>query len=554
MDLPFRLGRFELTRQLGAGGMGVVYYGTAAGTPVAVKVIRADLAGDAEFRARFRREITLMRRVVGTCTARVVDADPDADPPYLAVEYLPGPTLAARIQAQGPMEPEIVRTLAVGLAEALIAIHTAGVVHRDLKPGNVLLTASGPKVVDFGIATAADMTSLTRTGAAIGSPAYMSPEQIAGVAVGPPTDVFAWACTVAFAATGRPPFGHGPTDAVLFRIRHDPPDLANVPVELRDLLSAALAKDPQHRPDARGLLRQMLVLSGNHAEATATDSDLFAAVTRVISDGWPSRTDPPPLLPLPATATSAPRKRRPRRMAAGSIAAAMLAVAALAIFFGQPWQTTGSFVPAAAGTVTESPATTTRIITSSPSTSPVTRTADAASAAATSVVTWTPFNDAGGMAPGLTINHTTTGTCITPAKASARPDSLRCFGDDNSIYDPCWRHDSWATQPDLLLCGFPGESQLTRIQPTSPLPVSDTATPVDPSATDPASIVLADGQHCIFLEGAGAPEVNGERANYACPHGIAFGIPDRTSPTWRILYRLEANTELTQVPITLAYF
>ncbi|WP_131831154.1 serine/threonine-protein kinase [Frankia sp. CcI49] len=291
MEIPRRLGPFLLTRRIGAGGMGTVYYGTMGGPdgpPAAVKIIRAELADHPEFRARFRREIEVVRRVAGACTARVLAADPDGDPPYLATEYLAGPSLAEYVRQHGPLAGDSLRTLAVGLAEALVAIHDAGVVHRDLKPSNVLLTREGPRVVDFGIAQAVDTVSLTGAGSSVGSPAYMSPEQISGRFNDPAMDVFAWGCTVAYAATGRSPFGGGSADAVLFRVRHDPANLDGVPGRLYGLLARALAKNAQARPDIRALLRELLALSdvGPTVSSDAEGTDLTALVNEVIAAGW----------------------------------------------------------------------------------------------------------------------------------------------------------------------------------------------------------------------------------------------------------------------------
>ncbi|MCK9928336.1 protein kinase [Frankia sp. Mgl5] len=291
MKIPRRLGPFLLTHRIGAGGMGTVYYGTLdgpAGRPAAVKVIRAEYADDPEFRARFRREIEVVSRVAGACTARVLAADPDGDPPYLATEYLAGPNLAEYVRQHGPLVGETLRTLAVGLAEALVAIHDAGVVHRDLKPSNVLLTREGPRVVDFGIAQAADTVSLTGAGSSVGSPAYMSPEQIRGGGSDPAMDVFAWGCTVAYAATGRSPFGGGPADAVLFRVRHDPANLEGVPGRLYALLARSLAKNAKARPDIHTLFREILALSdvGAAVSSEAQDTDLTALVNQVIAEGW----------------------------------------------------------------------------------------------------------------------------------------------------------------------------------------------------------------------------------------------------------------------------
>jgi len=312
--LPVRLGPTTLLARIGAGGMGIVYYGVLGQTPVAVKVIRSELAEAPEFRARFRREIELMRRVRGVCTARVHAADPDWYPPYLATEFLAGPTLADWILRNGPVTGPSLRTLAVGLAEALLAVHRAGVVHRDLKPGNVLLTQAGPKVVDFGIALATDVTVLTRVGTPVGTPGYMSPEQLNGIdVVGPPADVFAWGCTVAYAATGRIPFGAGPTDAVLFRVRHDPPNLTGIPADLAGLVDETLRKDAAERPDAAELLRRLLALAlgsdwagavpaGGDSQAAAaerartpeTDADLARGVVQVLEWHWPIRAYLPP--------------------------------------------------------------------------------------------------------------------------------------------------------------------------------------------------------------------------------------------------------------------
>jgi predicted Ser/Thr protein kinase len=264
---PASVGPYRLAGRLGAGGMGVVYLSWRGDTPVAVKVMRDELAGDPQFRARFAREVEVLRRIDGVCTVHVLDAAADADQPYLVTEYVDGPSLASYVNEHGPLDGPSLRALAAGLAEALQAIHSAGVVHRDLKPANVLLTVGGPKVIDFGIAQVADATSLTATSSTLGSPGYIAPEQIRGLANTAAADVFTWAATVAFAATGRAPFGVGASDAVLFRVLHDDADLAlpsrgDVPdprdVALLDLLSASLAKDPAARPSVTHLLAELL--------------------------------------------------------------------------------------------------------------------------------------------------------------------------------------------------------------------------------------------------------------------------------------------------------
>jgi len=255
---PRLIGPYRLVGQLGRGGMGRVFLGVSAGgRPVAVKVIRPELAADPEFRMRFGREIAAARRVSGLFTALVVDADVDGPEPWLATAYVPGPSLSEAVNDHGPLPVASVLALAAGLAESLTAIHTAGVVHRDLKPSNVLLSEDGPRVIDFGISRAVESTSLTQAGLVVGSPGFMSPEQAEGHAVGPPSDIFSLGAVLAFAATGQGPFGTGTTAALLYRVVHSSPSLDQVPAEVRPLVERCLAKDPRHRPTAGGLLEEM---------------------------------------------------------------------------------------------------------------------------------------------------------------------------------------------------------------------------------------------------------------------------------------------------------
>src|SRR5690349_16853195 len=234
--------------------MGVVYLAeTRDGQPVAVKVLRPELADNPEFRIRFGREVTALTRIQGVCTVRVIEADTEAPKPFLVTEFADGPSLSEYVDARGPLDPQMLYGLATGLAEALTAIHPAGIVHRDLKPSNVLLTAAGPKVIDFGIAQALDTANPTRTGITVGSAGYIAPEQITGRA-GTPADIFTWAVTVAFAASGQSPFGTGTSEAMLYRIMHEAADVSAVPPGLRPPVEAALAKDPQARPTAPQLL------------------------------------------------------------------------------------------------------------------------------------------------------------------------------------------------------------------------------------------------------------------------------------------------------------
>jgi hypothetical protein len=254
---PARIGRYRLTARLGSGGMGVVYLGAAPdGGEVAVKVLRPELAEEPEFRRRFGREVSALMRVRGVCTVRVIEADTESARPFMITEYAEGPSLAEYIASDGPLSGDLLYGLATGLAEALTVIHAAGIIHRDLKPSNVILTAAGPKVIDFGIAQTLDTTSVTKTGMMVGSAGFMAPEQISG-RPGPAADIFVWGITVGYAATGQSPFGTGDTNAILYRVLYADPDLSAVPEPLKPLVETALAKDPQSRPAARELLDRL---------------------------------------------------------------------------------------------------------------------------------------------------------------------------------------------------------------------------------------------------------------------------------------------------------
>jgi len=255
VDGPQRIGDYVLLRGLGKGAMGSVYLGRSrGGRPVAVKVARAELAESPMFRERFRREVDMARSVGGFWTAAVVDADPDAERPWMATEYVVGPTLQQAVETHGPLPEQSVRRLAAGLAEALVAIHGAGLVHRDLKPSNVLLAADGPRVIDFGIARALEHTALTEAGVVFGTPGFLSPEQVVGKNVGPQSDVFALGAVLVYAATGRGPFGDGSTASLVYRVVHQEPDLTHVPPVLVPLIVPCLVRDPDHRPTPARLL------------------------------------------------------------------------------------------------------------------------------------------------------------------------------------------------------------------------------------------------------------------------------------------------------------
>ena len=256
---PTEIGGHRVVGRLGAGGMGVVYRAiTADGEPVAIKVIRDEYADDPEFRRRFAAEVTACQKVAGPCTARVLAADATAATPYLVTEFVAGQSLSEHVADHGPLSSAPLRRLALGLTRALEAIHATGLVHRDLKPSNVLLSTEGLKVVDFGIAAAADGSAVTRSGQLQGSPGWMAPEQISGDGVGPALDVFSWGLVVGYAATGRPPFGVGRPDVVLYRIVHTEPDLAGLDPFLAPLVDRAVAKNPADRPTVPELLTEIL--------------------------------------------------------------------------------------------------------------------------------------------------------------------------------------------------------------------------------------------------------------------------------------------------------
>ncbi|MDP9221373.1 MAG: serine/threonine protein kinase, partial [Actinomycetota bacterium] len=249
------LGAYRLVQKLGEGGMGVVHLGLDAhGRAVAIKVLRAHIAYDPDARARLNREVATLTRVRHPLVAEVLDADVDGDQPYVVTRYVPGPTLEAEVRERGPMPAGHLVQLGRGLSGALEAIHAAGVVHRDLKPGNVLMLDGDPVVIDFGIAHVADDVRLTMTGLVMGTPGYLSPELVEGSAVTPATDWWGWAATLAFAASGQAPFGRGPTDVVIDRVRRGAADLSGVDQRLRPLLLAALSPDPRRRPGAGEVL------------------------------------------------------------------------------------------------------------------------------------------------------------------------------------------------------------------------------------------------------------------------------------------------------------
>jgi Protein kinase domain len=325
---PELVGRYRLVGRIGSGGMGRVYLGvTPDGGQAAVKVIRDDLADDTQFRHRFRREVMAASAVAGMFTARVLDADPDGDPPWLATQYVEGLSLRDAVLRYGPMPEARLVPLARGIAEALAAIHAAGLTHRDLKPANVLLSPAGPKVIDFGIARAADATQLTGTGQIIGTLDFMAPEQIEGTAdSGPAGDVFALGSTLVHAATGRTPFAAEQTAGTVYKILHAEPDLRGVPPRVAAIVSGCLSKDPARRPSAVQLA--VALRAGPGVAAPAGTAALPA--TAVGTPGAAGRAAPPTVTGPATGAGAAGRSGSRRRWGVAAVLAA-LAVAATAI-------------------------------------------------------------------------------------------------------------------------------------------------------------------------------------------------------------------------------
>jgi hypothetical protein len=340
---PQVLGAYRIVGRLGEGGMGSVYLAESsaryteprpwAGRPVALKVIRSELAHNAEFRRRFRSEVARARQVPPFCTAEVLDADTEHEPPFLVVEYVDGPSLSAVVEEHGPLSPANQHGIALGVAVALTAIHGAGVIHRDLKPSNVLLAPGSPKVIDFGIARdAAGTESMTRPDEVVGTVAYMAPERFepaASQALTPAADVFAWGAVVAYAATGRTPFAADLPAAMAVRIMSQPPDLRGLEGPLRDLVERSLAKNPADRPTARELVDDLLAGGGRAAARPAA----FTEQPEVLAAAGiaPTRVAAAPAsTPRKAGVVYIPERRRSGRGSWIAIAALTLAVLVLA--------------------------------------------------------------------------------------------------------------------------------------------------------------------------------------------------------------------------------
>lgn len=328
-ELPEYAGQYRLDERLGSGGMGVVHLArSGSGLRLAVKVVHAAFAMDPEFRGRFRQEIAAARRVSGAFTAPVVDADPEAERPWMATLFIPGPTLAEQVKRNGPMPASQLRRLMAGLAEALRDIHRVGVVHRDLKPSNVLLAEDGPKVIDFGISRPSDSELRTETGKLIGTPPFMAPEQFRRPReVGPAADIFALGSVMVHAATGRGPFDSDSPYVVAYQVVHDEPDLTDVPGNLAPLITRCLAKEPEDRPTPDELMREL------RSVAASYDTQAFIPAQRTEQAAAPAAPDAPaaPEAPAaPADAESPPPVRRPKGQAFRRVAVAVGALVLVA--------------------------------------------------------------------------------------------------------------------------------------------------------------------------------------------------------------------------------
>nr|WP_308268322.1 serine/threonine-protein kinase [Yinghuangia soli] len=326
-DDPRTIGGYLLRARLGAGGMGRVYLSaTPGGRPVALKVIRGEFADDAEFRRRFQQEVAAAQRVQGLFTAPVLDSDAHGAQPWLATAYVAGPPLNEAVHRHGPLPAETVLVLTAGVAEALQSVHSAGVVHRDLKPSNVILAADGPRVIDFGIARAADATPLTSTGMSIGTPAYMAPEQAQGKPAGPASDMFSLGALAVFAATGVGPFGEGTDTSILYRVVHEEPDLSLCPEPVRQVVARLLAKDPAERPTPAQVIELCRSVSGD-SRLQIADGWLPATL---VADVTARQNEQPPQLPK----DPALKRKRKRRALIALVAVLVLGAAGGGVAIG----------------------------------------------------------------------------------------------------------------------------------------------------------------------------------------------------------------------------
>ncbi|MEU1596052.1 serine/threonine-protein kinase [Streptomyces sp. NPDC005708] len=553
---PVRIGRYRVVGVLGAGGMGTVYAAVGErGERVAVKVVHAGQAADEQFRARFRREVQVLARVSGPCLVPLLDADPEAETPWLATAHVPGLTLSQYAATYGPLVGIQLHLLAAGTARALAAVHAAGVVHRDLKPANVILAPDGPRVLDFGIAHVADGTAVTRTGTLIGTPGWLSPEYYRDGSAGPPGDVFAWGALLAFAATARHPFGTGNAEAVAFRVLNGEPDLAGVPNELVAVVESCLAKDPAHRLPAAAVAEKTAELLGEQAtQALGAFHDRPTEVPKLIAEQWH-----PPTVEDPAWPTTTTR-RPSRRAYLTVVATAVFAASATGTWFAlapghaqtrgsQPPQATAArSAPAAAPAASGSPI-------SRPTDSPAPQTTPTAAissvqAMQTQVVTMSPWSLDGTPANGITITGRASGSCFGSAESTMRTDAWRCTAGDR-ILDPCFSPDS-NPEDTSALCMDGDPNHMVELSVPQGFPGNNDHMPGGPDI-EPITIVLANGARCSFA-GGGTTTLAGQRLNYGCDNGGSlYGNPNKTAALWTISYSAPNSGASVSTPITTVY-
>lgn len=527
---PLRIGPYRVVGRLGAGGMGTVFAATdGAGARLAVKTVHPHQAQDQDFRARFHREVQVLGRVQGSCLVPLLDADTTAEVPWLATAYVPGLTLHQHVQEHGPLSGIHLLLFAAGCSAALAAVHSAGVVHRDLKPANVILSPLGPRVLDFGIARVADGTAVTRTGVLTGTPGWISPEQYCEGVSTAAGDVFVLGALIAYAATGRLPFGQGAADAVAFRVMSAEPDLAGIDAALLGVVESALAKDPPQRPPAAAMVEQTALLLSQHAtQALDGARERPTLVADLMTSQWhqPAAEDPAWSVAVPPVRPS--RRRGVLLLAVGTMAFVLAAAGAWTALHHSPASTTARKTPpvsAFAQAPTHTPA----------AAAPVP--AGAAAPTITEVVTFTPWTLDGEPAQGITVADHHSGHCWEQAMGSSRDDAWRCDDDQSSsLYDPCFASQNNAPHEGEMLC--PVDGSLTRMAwlvPDGPLPDK----PAQGVSSVPLAIVLADGQSCYTAGGAGSilSTVNDKSLSYACPHGDLYGAPDTSANLWTIAYR-----------------
>lgn len=553
---PGRIASYRVLGRLGVGGMGTVYAATGRdGRRIALKVVHAQQAVDPQFRARFHREVQVLRRVGGPCLVPLLDADPTASVPWLATDYIPGPTLDQHLAAHGPLVDGQLVLFAAGTASALTAIHAAGVVHRDLKPANVILSPQGPRVLDFGIAHVSDGTAVTRTGILTGTPGWISPEYYRDGVAGAPGDVFAWGALIAYAASGRLPFGIGAPDVVAYRVMSGQPDLTMVPEDLRGPLEACLAKDPALRPPARALAEITAELLGCQATQIQTVSpDQPTAVQELIMDQWhlPTLDDP-----SWSTAATQVRRRRLAWVAVAGIAAFALAasgtwlVANTGKSAAQTAAPNPTTVPSGKSSSNASPATVVPVVgTPSSRKAAPTSTEPRQAPKRTQVNDIRPWTTDGIPNDDITMTGETIGTCWSSSSATMRVDAWRCSA-ENQVLDPCFAP---APGPEytVLLCMGTTPDRMVRLTVTEPLPGNNNHIPGGPDI-EPIIIDLDDGNSCRMTTGATTVQA-GERQNYGCTDGGSlYGEVDKTDLVWTIVYRQASTAAARNVPIVAVY-